>query len=102
MIRLDGSGPSQPKVFGVCGLAIGVLPDHANGDAPIDVLAVGSLDGQLLIYERNADGSIGPLRYQTRVEGAVGNYNAIVFADLDGLPGNELYVAGSLGLRRWR
>ncbi|MGE3172048.1 MAG: hypothetical protein AB7O97_05430 [Planctomycetota bacterium] len=38
--------------------------------------------------------------YATQVEGSVGNYNSIVFADLDQDGENELYVAGSLGLRR--
>lgn len=48
-----------------------------------------------------ANGQIGQLRYRTRVEGAVGAYNSIAIADLDGMNGNELYVAGSLGVYRF-
>ncbi|MGE3354678.1 MAG: hypothetical protein AB7O84_23310, partial [Planctomycetota bacterium] len=59
------------KVFGVCGMAVGDLLPQA------------------------------PL-YETRVEGAVGAYNSLVIADLDpSAAGNELYAAGSLGLRKW-
>ena len=44
---------------------------------------------------------MGPLLYHDQVEGALDAYNSIVIADLDGNNENELYVAGSLGLRRW-
>ncbi|MGE3175750.1 MAG: hypothetical protein AB7O97_24210 [Planctomycetota bacterium] len=106
---LDGSAIA-PKVYGVCGLAVGDLLPAVPGPE----LVVGSLDGHLLVYALDAvTGEIvsQPPLYQTRVEGALGAYNSIVIADLvdasgaaevpgtDGI--NELYVAGSLGLRRW-
>ncbi|MGE3171577.1 MAG: hypothetical protein AB7O97_03060 [Planctomycetota bacterium] len=90
---------TMPKVFGVCGMAAGQLPDTSG--QPVNVLVVGALDGHLLIFDLDPAGGLQSLRYQTRVEGAVGNYNAIEFADLDQDGENELYVAGSLGLRRW-
>ncbi|MGE3354463.1 MAG: hypothetical protein AB7O84_22220 [Planctomycetota bacterium] len=75
---------------------------------------MGALDGHLLVFSLDAvTGEIvsQPPLYQTRVEGAVGAYNSIVISDLvdasgaSEVPGtdgvNELYVAGSLGLRRW-
>ena len=37
----------------------------------------------------------------TQVEGSVGAYNSIVIADIDGTAGKEMYVPGSLGLRKW-
>ncbi|MGE3173703.1 MAG: hypothetical protein AB7O97_13850 [Planctomycetota bacterium] len=103
VLVLDGQtvlgAQAMPKVFGVCGMAAGQLPD-ASGQ-PVDVLVVGALDGHLLILDLDPAGGLQSLRYQTLVEGAVGNYNAIEFADLDQDGENELYVAGSLGLRRW-
>ncbi|MGE3175805.1 MAG: hypothetical protein AB7O97_24495, partial [Planctomycetota bacterium] len=75
-------------------------PEPTTGQ-PRDVLVVGALDGHLLIYETLPTGGLGNLLYATQVEGSVGNYNSIVFADLDQDGENELYVAGSLGLRRW-
>ncbi|MGE3172050.1 MAG: hypothetical protein AB7O97_05440, partial [Planctomycetota bacterium] len=97
---LDGGSANRPKVFGVCGMAAGQLPEPTTGQ-PRDVLVVGALDGHLLIYETLPTGGLGNLLYATQVEGSVGNYNSIVFADLDQDGENELYVAGSLGLRRW-
>ncbi|MGE3172789.1 MAG: hypothetical protein AB7O97_09185 [Planctomycetota bacterium] len=107
---LDGSSALAPKVYGVCGLAVGdILPA-----VPGPELVVGALDGHLLVFALDpVTGDIvsQPPLYQTRVEGAVGAYNSIVIADLvddsgaseqPGVDGtNELYVAGSLGLRRW-
>jgi hypothetical protein len=92
---LDGTG-GQPKVYGVCGIGVGEIPTGGG-----DKIVVGSLDSHLLVYERQADGNFGSLLCQAQVEGAVGAYNSIVIADLDGTAGNELYVAGSLGLRKW-
>ncbi|MGE3175540.1 MAG: hypothetical protein AB7O97_23150 [Planctomycetota bacterium] len=107
---LDGSSPLAPKVYGVCGLAVGDIVPAVPGPE----LVVGALDGHLLVYALDAaTGQIvsQPPLYQTRVEGAVGAYNSIVIADLVDRTGasevagtdgtNELYVAGSLGLRRW-
>lgn len=98
--RLDGQG-GRPKVYGVCGLAVvDILPPAAANSDPNE-LVVGALDGHLLVFERKEDGAIGQLLYQAQVEGAVGAYNSIQAHDLDGIPGNELYVATSFGLRRW-
>ena len=98
--RLDGKG-GRPKVYGVCGLAVvDVIASPPTAPAA-DEIVVGSLDGHLLVFERLPNGGIGALRYQAQVEGAVGAYNSILAHDLDGIGGNELYVATSFGLRRW-
>jgi hypothetical protein len=65
---------------------------------------VGTLDGQLLVFARDAQGHVGSLLYRTQLEGSIGAFNSIVVADLDAAPtapGNEIYVAGSLGLRKF-
>src|SRR5206468_1803015 len=101
---LDGSSANQPKVYGVCGMAVGdIIPASSliAGSAEQE-LVVTSLMGHLLVYELHSDGTIGNLLYQAQVDGALGVYSSIVIADLDNPPnGNELYVAGSLGLRKW-
>ncbi|MGE3171858.1 MAG: hypothetical protein AB7O97_04480 [Planctomycetota bacterium] len=102
-ILLDGSTSpfARPKVFAVCGMAVGELVASSPGPE----LVVGSLDGHLMVWALDqSSGDILPQAplYETRVEGAVGAYNSFVIADLDPeAAGNELYAAGSLGLRKW-
>lgn len=50
---------------------------------------------------RVADSDADRIRRKGQVEGAVGAYNSLIVADLDGDGHQELYAAGSLGLRRW-
>ena len=98
ILRLDGGAPNRPKVFGVCGIVVGeIVPGNAGEE-----IVVGALDGHLLVYERLANGDFGALLYNHQVAGAVGMHNGFVIKDLDPTaPGNELYVAGSLGLWKW-
>lgn len=98
LLRLDGGAPNRPKVFGVCGMTVGdIIPSSAG-----DEIVVGSLDGHLLVYERLPNGDFGTLLYKAQVGGSVGMHNGLVIADLDlNVAGNELYTAGSLGLRKW-
>ncbi len=94
---LDGGAANRPRVYGVCGIAVGdVIPGNN-----LQEIVVTSLDGHVLVYERDDSGTFGPLVYQTMVEGSVGAFNSIVIADLDDNGQNELYVAGSLGIRKF-
>lgn len=96
---LDGSAPDRPKAYGVCGLAVGDVIFGNGGDEVV----VTTLDGQFLVFERSLNGWFGALLYHARFEGSLGAYNSIVIADLDpGALGNEVYVAGSLGVRKFR
>lgn len=98
ILRLDGGTSGQPKVFGVCGIAVGELvPTNTS-----DEIVVCSLDGHIIVYERLANGDFGPILYQAQVAGSLGVHNGILITEIDpAAPGNELYVAGSLGLRKW-
>ncbi len=81
--------------YGVVGLKLGDLLD-----APGDELIACTLAGDIFIFPIDpVSGSLGQ-PWRTHVPGAVGFYNAIVVANLDGDAFNELYVAGSYGL--WR
>jgi hypothetical protein len=95
---LDGSSPDHPKAYGVCGIAVGdVLGPDANEE-----IVVTTLDGWFLVFAKLPEGYLGALLYKEKVEGALGAYNSIIIADLDpGAFGNEVYVAGSLGVRKW-
>jgi len=88
--------------YGVKGLALGDLLPGATNQG--DELVVTCLSGDLLVLSAGNGGG-APLfteLYRTWVEGAVGVANSIVIADLDaGAPGKELYVAGSLGIRKF-
>jgi len=73
---------------------------NATPTSPGEELIACTLAGAIFIYP------IGPVTgalgqpWRTYVPGAVGFYNSILVADLDGDLFNELYVAGSYGL--WR
>lgn len=97
-LLLDGLG-GRPKVYGVCGIAVGDIVQDAGH--PGDEIVVGSLDGHVLVFARAAGVGFGALLQEIRVEGAVGVHNSFAIVDLDGDSKNELYAAGSLGLRKW-
>lgn len=83
--------------YGACGIAVGEL-DPSNA---VPEVVVGTLAGDLLVFEPQVGGGGLTLLYATRIEGSVGAFNGLLIEDLDGNPGNELYVAGSFGLRRF-
>ncbi|MBK8097501.1 MAG: hypothetical protein IPK26_10355 [Planctomycetes bacterium] len=96
---LDGSGPNNPKAYGVSGICAG----DAIRDNNTEELVVTTMDGQLFVFARDKQGHVGSLLFQERLEGGVGPFNSILVADLDpAAPGNEIYVAGCLGLRKFR
>ncbi|MBK8097499.1 MAG: hypothetical protein IPK26_10345 [Planctomycetes bacterium] len=95
---LDGSA-GNPKAYGISGICAG----DAIRDNGSEELVVTTMDGQLFVFARNSQGHVGSLLFKERLEGAVGSFNSILIADLDpAAPGNETYVAGSLGLRKFR
>lgn len=53
---LDGYSANTPKVYGVCGIEVGEIVPGNNKQE----IVVTSLDGRLLLYEREADGTRGP------------------------------------------
>ena len=96
---LDGSGPDNPKAYGVSGICAG---DAIRGNGTQE-LVVTTMDGQLFVFARNSQGHVGALLFREWLEGSAGPFNSILVADLDSAaPGNEIYVAGSLGLRKFR
>lgn len=90
--------------WGICGLAI------ANIDATTTdpELIVCTAEGDLMIFELVGGTQIGTKLYHRGFEGAVGMYNAMHVGDhVDNVTGAptpdsklEIYLAGSLGLRR--
>ena len=84
--------------FGVVGLAVGDLLDN-----PGEELVVTTLAGDLFVFSlANNTISAQPL-YRTWVPGGLGLYNSIQIRDLDPFStGPELYIASSLGLRKWK
>jgi len=81
--------------YGVVGLKVAdLLVDPAH---PGDELIVGTLSGDLIVYQADTMAEI----WRTHLPGSIGNYNSIVVADLDANGVNELYVAGSWGLHRF-
>jgi hypothetical protein len=88
--------------FGVCGLAIvDVLSGTGN---PGEELLATTLDGDLFVFAIPSSGmlSASDIRHRTWVPGALGVSNSIVAFDSDGDARNELFIAGSLGIWRWR
>lgn len=69
----------------------------AYGDSQ-DEVVVGTLAGELIVL----DDSLNHVLWRATLPGSVGNYNSIFVADLDGEPGNEIYVSGSFGIWRFR
>ncbi|MBK8098542.1 MAG: hypothetical protein IPK26_15640 [Planctomycetes bacterium] len=96
---LDGSSANNPVAYGVCGVAVGDVIRN-NG---VKELVVTTMDGQLLVFTRNSQGHVGQLLLRERLEGSIAPYNSLVVGDLDPMsPGEEVYVAGSLGVRKFK
>ena len=87
----------NPPVFAVAGLAVGDLLGDASPE-----LVVASLNGDLLIYGINGGRIQTPPLQRVKLDGAVGAHNGLIIDDLDpSFFGNELYVAGSMGIRKF-
>lgn len=86
------TGIAARGAYGVCGIAVAELVS-ANAGAEVIVT---TLAGDLWILSEDLQTVV----WQSWVDGAVGVYNAIIVADLDGDTKQELYVAGSRGV--WR
>jgi hypothetical protein len=101
----DGGGANNPKLFGVCGIAVGDVDGAtANGD-PHDELVLTTVNGDLVVYDLVGNGKVAlgasPLHWSIH-DGSLGVCNSIVIADLDpARAGNEIYVAGSCGIRKF-
>jgi hypothetical protein len=96
------ASPPRPRGgFCVSGLAVGDLLtglEHAG-----DELVATTLAGDLFVFGLGSSEIVAAPKFRTWVPGAIGAYNSILIADLDmdvGTP--ELYVAGSMGIWKWR
>jgi hypothetical protein len=100
-IILDGT-QGHPKLFGLCGIAVGDLFEDQDGvDAE---LVLTTLAGDLVIYDLDPVGTDGvavvtpPLHHEI-CDGALGAYNSILIDDTE--PDRVLWVAGSMGMRKF-
>jgi hypothetical protein len=77
------------------------LPSNGGGN---NDLVVTTLAGDLFVFDITSPTTFqqDPM-YRTWVVGGLGLYNSLVITDLDdSTEGNELYAAGSIGIRKWR
>ncbi|MBK8978465.1 MAG: hypothetical protein IPM29_21410 [Planctomycetes bacterium] len=95
-------GPSDPRGgYGVCGLAIGDVVASSPGDE----LVATTLEGDLYVYGLFPELdhlAAAPLLQRSWVRGTLGVNNAILIFDADGDARNELFIAGSQGIWKWR
>lgn len=86
--------------FHVCGLAVG---DVVAGQ-PGDELVATTLEGDLFVFAIPSSGMISPahILWRSWARGALGVNNGIVIHDFDNDGKQELYVAGSMGIWKWR
>ncbi len=71
---------------------------------PEEQLVLTTLGGDLVIIDIHKSGntvSLGALRQWDILDGSLGANNSILIRDLDGDGKNELYIAGSLGVRKF-
>ncbi|MBI5853102.1 MAG: hypothetical protein HZB39_18990 [Planctomycetes bacterium] len=86
--------------FHVCGLAVGDVVD----DQPGDELVATTMEGDLFVFSIPGSGMLTPANivWRSWVRGTLGVSNSIVIHDFDNDNKNELYIAGSLGIWKWR
>ncbi len=86
--------------FGVCGLAIG----NVISGSPGDELVATTLEGDVFVFTIPGSGMLGAqhLLHRSWARGALGVNSAMAILDADGDSRNELYVAGSLGIWKWK
>jgi hypothetical protein len=96
---------AAPKLFGVCGIAVGDVDDGSTGGDAHDELVLTTVNGDLVVFDLALVGGkvgLGPLLHWSVHDGSLGVCNSIVIAGLDGaIEGNEVYVAGSNGIRKF-
>ncbi|MBK8977366.1 MAG: hypothetical protein IPM29_15755 [Planctomycetes bacterium] len=85
--------------FAVSGIAVGDVLQSPG--FPGDELVVTTLSGELYVFELGAM-AIGQEILHTWLPGSLGAYNSIVIDDLDQNGKNEMYIAGSQGIWKWR
>lgn len=77
-----------------------------TGDArsPGDELVATTLEGDLFVFRIPASGMLAPsdILFRSWVRGALGVNNAIAVLDAGGDSRKELFIAGSLGIWKWR
>jgi hypothetical protein len=101
LLTLDaGMDPAQRGGFCVSGLAVGDL--LTGFEHPGDELVATTLAGDLFVFALQSNQIVATPRFRAWVPGAVGAYNSILIADIDGAADPELYVAGSMGIWKWR
>jgi hypothetical protein len=100
------ANPEQPKLWGICGIAIGdvdLFAGSGDGDAD-DEIVLTTLNGDLVVYDLVHDGSgavqLGALLHWDILPGSLGACNSILIRDFDSDGQNEVYVAGSGGIRK--
>jgi hypothetical protein len=82
---------------------VGMLLTDMIPSIPGDELIVSTLSGDLIAFNISpaAGGAMTEI-WRTHVDGNIGHYNSILAEDLNGDGRKELYVAGSLGLWRFK
>lgn len=103
-LQLDGQ-TGRPRVFGIAGIGTGDLIAEPSDGAAAE-LVIGSLDGDLLIFDLHASGGsgtvqIGALLHHSIYDGAIGANNAILVQDRTVEYPAVLFLAGSSGMRRF-
>jgi hypothetical protein len=84
--------------LGVSGMALG---DLLGG--PEEELVVTTMSGDLFVYSVGASSLSAAPAFRTWFGGAGGAYGSLFIGDLDPTAtGSELYLAGSIGIRKWR
>jgi hypothetical protein len=103
LLHLDpnsGNAIGERGGFGVCGLAIGDVLATEVGDE----LVATTLEGDLFVFRIPASGMLAPsdILFRSWARGALGVNNAIAVLDAGGDSRKELFIAGSLGIWKWR
>jgi hypothetical protein len=105
-VEFDGKSGGPPKLFGVCGLAVGDVDGGTTGGDVYDELVLTTVNGDLVVYDLvydtiNGKVKLGTLLHQSVHDGSLGLCNSILIADLTAPSGhNEVYIAGSSGIRK--
>jgi len=94
------STPLYSNLSGLARAGYGVVGLHVADimGGPEDEVIIGTLGGEVIVMTDD----LQTVLWRATVPGSVGFYNSILVEDLDGIPGNELYVSGSLGLWRFK
>ena len=104
-VRPAGQQATHPKLFGICALAVGDVDGATQGGDGDAELVIGTLNSDLVVIDLvvlSGVPTLGATRFWKVLDSSVGGCDAIRIDDLDPVvPGNEVYVATSGGLRRF-